>query len=157
MYYAMVIGLMVIFPATSIVLEFALRGGGMLEVAIVGKWFVFWAVGVRLLIAGVRQIVRPRYTAETLLGVKNPEAWLIVRELGCANAAIGTAAVGSIIFSAWTLPLAMVGGVFYGLAGINHVMHKQRNTLQNAAMTSDFFAALILLAICIATNRTWLS
>jgi len=156
MYIAMVIGLMVIFPITSIALELFMRGGGMLDVPVVGKWFVFWAVGVRLLIAGLRQIVQPRYTAETILGIKNPDVLLIVRELGFANTAIGCAGLGSIILVGWTLPLAVVGAIFYGLAGINHMMHKQRNKLQDAAMTSDLFASAILLTICFATRLAWL-
>ncbi len=108
----------------------------MLDVTIVGKWFVFWAVGVRLQIARLRQIVQPRYTAETILGVKSPDATLMVREPGFANTAIDSAALGSIILAGWTLPLAVIGAIFYGLAGIHHMMHKQRNKLQHAAMAS---------------------
>jgi hypothetical protein len=52
MYIAMLIGLMLIFPIASIALEFSMHGHGELDVAIVGKWFVFCAVGVRLLIPG---------------------------------------------------------------------------------------------------------
>jgi hypothetical protein len=33
---------------------------------LLGRWFVFWAVGVRLLTAGIRQIAQPRFTAETI-------------------------------------------------------------------------------------------
>jgi hypothetical protein len=156
MYIAMVISLMLIFPIASIALEFFTRGPGALDVAIIGKWFVFWAVGVRLLIAGLRQIVQPRYTAETILGVKNPDAMLIVRELGIANTAIGSAGLGSLFFSGWTLPLAVIGAIFYGLAGINHFIHKGRNKLQNVAMTSDLFASAILLTIFFAMKPTWL-
>jgi hypothetical protein len=156
MYIAMLIGLMLIFPITSIALEFFTQGHGELDVAIVGKWFVFWAVGLRLLIAGLRQIVQPRYTAETILGVKNPDAMLIVRELGFANIAIGTAGLGSVLLTGWTFPLAVIGAIFYSLAGINHMVHKHRNKLQHAAMISDLFAAAILLTICFATP-TWLS
>jgi hypothetical protein len=148
MYVAVVIGLMLIFPIASIVLDFFMHGHGALDVAIVGKWFVFWAVGVRLLLAGLRQIVQPRYTAETILGVKSPDAMLIVRELGFANTAIGSAGIGTLIFASWTLPLALIGAIFYGLAGINHMTHKPRNKLQNTAMISDLFAAAILLCIC---------
>ena len=71
-----------------------------------GQLHVFWAVGVRLFIAGLRQIVQPRYTAETILGVKDPDATLIVRELGFANTAIGSAGLGSIYLAGWVLPVA---------------------------------------------------
>ena len=157
MYIGMLIVLMLIFPMASIALEVFVRNQGVLNVAIVGKWFVFWAVGMRLLIAGLRQIVQPRYTAETILGVKDPDAMLIVRELGFANTAIGSAGLGSIYLASWVLPVAVIGAIFYALAGINHVTHRSKNTLQNVAMTSDFFAATVLLIFCVFTTAKWLT
>ena len=38
-----------------------LGGGGLMP--LVGKWFVFWAVGARLFIAGIRQVIQPAFTA----------------------------------------------------------------------------------------------
>jgi hypothetical protein len=72
---------------------------GALLWAVVGKWWVFWAVGVRLLSAGIRQILQPRFTSETILGIKGAEVLMVVRELGFANAAIGTVGVASLFFS----------------------------------------------------------
>lgn len=149
MYIAMVFGLMLILPVASILFELLLRHYGVLNALLIGQWFVFWAVGVRLLVAGLRQIVQPRYTAESILGLKDPNATLVVRELGFANTAIGSAGVGSISSPAWILPLAIIGAIFYGLAGINHLAHGHRNRLQNVAMTSDMFAASVLVAICL--------
>jgi len=132
MYIGMLIVLMLIFPMASIALEVFVHNHGVLDVAIVGKWFVFWAVGMRLLIAGLRQIVQPRYTAETIL-----------------------AGLGSLYLAGWVLPVAVIGAIFYGLAGINHVTHRSRNPLQNVAMTSDFFAAVVLLIFCLVTTAKW--
>jgi len=157
MYIGMLVVLILIFPMASIALEVFVHNHGVLDVAIVGKWFVFWAVGVRLFIAGIRQIVQPRYTAETILGVKDPDAMLIVRELGFANTAIGSAGLGSIYLASWVLPVAVIGAIFYALAGINHVTHRSKNTLQNVAMTSDFFAATVLLIFCVFTTANWLT
>jgi hypothetical protein len=156
MYIAMLIGLMLILPVASIALEAFVHGHAVFDAAMIGKWFVFWAVGVRLLIAGLRQILQPRYTAETILGVMDPDARVIVRELGFANTAIGVAAIASIFFPTWTSPLAAIGAVFYGLAGISHVRQPRRNTLRSAAMVSDLFAAAVLLAACCATKPPWL-
>ena len=149
MYIAMVIGLMLTLPTASIVFELFLQHHGVLNALIVGKWFVFWAVGVRLLTAGLRQIVQPRYTAENILGLKGPDAMLVVRELGFANTAIGSAGLGSLFCPGWILPLAIIGAIFYGLAGINHLTHGQRSTLQNVAMSSDLFAASVLVTTCL--------
>ena len=151
MYDLMVAALLVVFPLASIVIETLVSHHGMLAVTVVGKWFVFWAVGVRLQLAGLRQIVQPRYTAETILGIQGTDALLVVRELGIANTAIGSLGVGSIWFPAWVLPAALAGTIFYGLAGINHIRHQNRNKLQNVAMFSDLWMASVLLAFCIMT------
>jgi hypothetical protein len=155
MYIAMLLALMLIFPVASIIIETFMHNHGVFDAAAVGRWFVFWAVGVRLLIAGLRQIAQPRFTAETILGVKDPDAVVIVRELGFANTAIGSAGAASIFLPGWLAPLAVIGAVFYGLAGINHVMHNARSKIENAAMTSDFFAAAILLIICWSNRSIW--
>jgi hypothetical protein len=112
MYIAMLVSLMLILPTASIAIEVFLHHHAALNVATIGGWFVFWAVGVRLLIAGLRQIVQPRYTAETILGVKGLDAALIVRELGFANTAIGSVGVASVFLANWTAPLAVIGVIF---------------------------------------------
>ena len=51
MYYVLVAGLMVVLPVVSIVIEWLSVPGADL-IPLIGKWFVFWAVGVRLFAAG---------------------------------------------------------------------------------------------------------
>jgi hypothetical protein len=150
MYFAIVVALMLVLPLASIGIQILSGGTGWVTAALVAKWFVFWMVGVRLLLAGLRQIVQPRYTAEQILGVKDPDATLIVRELGIANTAIGSVGVASLFFRDWEFPIALVGAIFYALAGINHGTDKHRNRLQNFAMISDLFAAAVLLMSCLA-------
>jgi len=41
---------------------------------------------------------------------------------------------------------ALAGGIFYGLAGVNHAVQSHRNRLETVAMTSDLFAAVVLFA-----------
>jgi hypothetical protein len=154
MYFVIVVALMLVCPLASIGIQILFDGPGMLTAVIIGKWFVFWMVGIRLFLAGLRQIVQPRYTAEQILGIKDPDAMLIVRELGFANTAIGSVAVASLVFRNWELPIALAGTIFYALAGINHATHKHRNRFQNIAMASDLFAAAVLLMACLtATPR----
>jgi hypothetical protein len=151
MYVPMVIALMLVLPLISIVAHVILTDHGTLvlasNLALVAKWYVFWAVGVRLSLAGLRQIVQPRYTAETILGMKSADSLFFVRELGFANVSIGSIGVASLFAPAWVTAAAMVGAAYYGLAGINHFVHRGRNKLQNVALVSDLFAASVL-AIC---------
>jgi hypothetical protein len=148
-YFWVVGALMFAFPVASTVLDTVLRNQGLLTAATVGKWFVFWAVGLRLLLAGLRQVIQPRYTAETILGINAPDALVVVRELGFANTALGVVGVGSIFAPAWTLPTATAGAIFYGLAGGNHLAHKKRNMMESVAMISDLFVSAVLLTCCL--------
>jgi hypothetical protein len=154
MYVTMVIALMLALPLISIVAQIVLTDHGALHgaayLAVVAKWYVFWAVGARLSLAGLRQIIQPRYTAETILGMKGAEALFFVRELGFANLAMGSVGLASQASPPWVTPAAMLGAIYYGLAGINHCFHKDRNKLENVALVSDLFAALVLAICCFA-------
>jgi hypothetical protein len=151
MYLFIVIALLLVLPLIFIGAQLSFHEQGVLTVSsimpVIAKWYVFWAVGARLSLAGLRQIFQPRYTAETILGIKSGDALLVVRELGFANLAMGCAGLGSLFAPSWLAPAAMLGAIFYGLAGINHCFHKHRNKLQNLALASDLFAAAVLV-IC---------
>ncbi|MCJ8143754.1 hypothetical protein MKI84_12590 [Ancylobacter sp. A5.8] len=145
-YYAVIALTMVILPVLSIASELVSNGTLAGLLGIFTKWFVFWAVGVRLVLAGVSQILRPGYTLKHILGVDEPRAYVIAQELGFANLAIGAAGLISLLLPGWSLPLAFIGGVFLGLAGYNHMRRPARNMRENVAMASDLFAAAILAA-----------
>lgn len=154
MYVPIVLALMLIFPLLSIVAQVILTDraalGAVSSLFIIAKWYVFWAVGVRLSLAGVRQIIQPRYTAETIFGRSGADALFFVRELGFANAAMGSVGLASLLAPSWVTAAAIMGAIFYGLAGINHAMHRGRNKLQTLAMATDLFAALVLAICCFA-------
>ena len=143
-YALIVLALMLILPIASSLLEVFLDNHGIFELSVFLKWFVFWPVGVRLLLAGLRQIIQPRYTAETIFGLKSPEVQIVVRELGFANVAIGSIGTLSLAAPDWIVPAGLAGAIFYLLAGINHALHKPRNRNQNFAMVSDLSIALVL-------------
>jgi hypothetical protein len=148
MYYAIVGLLMFVLPCASVLVEVLTTHQPTM--LLVGKWYVFWAVGVRLLLAGLRQVIQPGYTAQVILGLKSDESLLIVRELGFANVAFGLSGLLSIYFSGWSVPIALAGGIFYGLAGGNHALQSHRGKLENVAMVSDVFAAVVLLSFSVS-------
>jgi hypothetical protein len=154
MYVPMVIALMLVLPLISIAAQLMLTDHSALaaasNLAIVAKWYVFWAVGVRLSLAGLRQIIQPRYTAETILGFKGAESLFFVRELGFANVSMGSIALVSLFAPSWVVAAALVGALYYGLAGVSHCFHKGRNKLENVALVSDLFAAAVLATCCFA-------
>ncbi|GLK84991.1 DUF6790 family protein [Ancylobacter defluvii] len=145
-YYATLLLTMVILPVVSIASELAGNGTLVGFFTIASKWFVFWAVGVRLLLAGIMQLVKPGFTASSILGVDDLRSHVLVQELGCANLAMGAAGLLSLLISSWVFPVAFIGGAFLGLAGLNHMRRPERNFRENMAMASDLVAAFILFA-----------
>jgi hypothetical protein len=145
--------LLLVAPVGSVILE-AVAGKQPPDLMLlIGKWFVFWAGGVRLFLAGLRQIIQPAFTARTIFEINDPGALSIVRELGFANVTMGAVGLASLGVPAWLTPAALVGFLYYGLAGIGHVGRQQRNAVENTALVSDLLIAA-LLAIFLATRLT---
>jgi hypothetical protein len=148
MYASMVVALMLVLPIGCTLFEVFRSNNGVFAFGILLQWFVFWAVGVRLLLAGLRQIFQPRYTAEVVLGIKGEVCKRLIRELGFGNTAIGCIGACSLMYPGWLLPAAIAGSVFYGLAGVNHFLHKARGMNENVAMVSDVLVAVVLI-VCL--------
>jgi hypothetical protein len=151
MYLAVIVLTMGVLPVVSILIEALLSPGGAGLVALIGKWFVFWAVGVRLLLAGVRQIFDPAFAAQTIFKVTDKSAQKIVAELGFGNVAIGTLGVLTIFNAGWVMPAAVAGLLFFGLAGAKHLFNSDRTLLENLALISDIWIAVVL-AVCIVAT-----
>jgi hypothetical protein len=149
-YFVTVALLLLVAPVGSLVVE-ALAGRQPPDLMfLIGKWFVFWAGGVRLFLAGLRQIFQPAFTARTIFEINDSGAFAIVRELGFANVTMGAIALASLAVPAWLTPAALIGFLYYGLAGIGHVARQERNAVENTALISDLLIAA-LLAVFLAT------
>jgi hypothetical protein len=153
MYYLMLVTLMLILPVGSVAVE-AMMAAGVDSVSVVAKWFVFWSVGVRLIVAGLRQIINPAFTAKDIFQIDDTAATKIVLELGFATSCIGLVGVLSLWFQAWVWASAISGGLYLGLAGLVHVRSSHRNTKENAAMVSDLFVfAVLTISLLLAILR----
>jgi hypothetical protein len=144
MYFAVVILLLLIIPVASVAIETTLSNHAASLIFLIGKWFVFWAAGIRLFIAGARQVIQPKFTAEEIFEIHDHASFAIVREVGFANLSMGLLAICSIFRSGWMVPAALVGGLYYGLAGLGHVFRKNKNAKEYVAMISDLFVFLVL-------------
>lgn len=142
--------LLLIFPLASIAAEAIRFGHSIIDLALIGKWFVFWAVGVRLFLAGVRQVLQPSFTAVEIFEIHEPKALAIVRELGFANVSMGLLGLCSLWHKEWLIPAAIVGGLYYGFAEVGHVPQPHKNAKEYTAMISDGFAFLVLLAFVLS-------
>jgi hypothetical protein len=114
------------------------------------KWMAFWAVGVRLGLAGLRQLLNPRFTAQTIFGVADPASFPIVREVGMANLSFATLGLASALVPAWRLAAILAGGMYYGLAAAVHLGHKPATKNEAVGLVSDVLAFLALAAAFVA-------
>lgn len=146
MYLVMILLLMIVLPVGSILVEWATSPIAPPLMPLVGKWFVFWAAGVRLLLAGIKQFFQPEFTAHEIFKMKTDEALPVIRELGVANFAIGMLGVSSLWAPSFLLPVAIAGTIFYGVAGAQHVTQKDKSGNETLAMATDVLAFLVLAA-----------
>ncbi len=135
---------LIILPALSIVEEIMVEHESF-GWALIGKWFIFWAVGMRLFTAGISQASNPAFTAG-IFRMRTQEGFTVIRELGFANISLGVMGILSVINSDWRLLAAVTGGLFLGLAGIQHFFKKPDSRNEVIAMIYDL-AALIVIAL----------
>ena len=152
MYIVLVILVMLISPALSVAIEAAASHHAVSIFALTAKWFVFWAVGIRLFTAGARQVLQPVFTAREIFGFQSAESYPIVREVGSGNLSMGTLGICSLYRPGWIVPAALVGGLYYGLAGLLHAFRNGKNAIEQTATISDAFAFLVLLVVIV---RGW--
>jgi hypothetical protein len=150
MYFVVIALFMLILPVACIAAEYGWLHTSADLVALTGKWFAFWGVGMRLGLAGLRQAFNPAFTAKDIFEIEDERVHPIVRELGFANLSLGLLGLLALI-PGWAMPAAIAGGLFFALAGWKHVSAPQRNLTRMVAMVSDIFIALVLAGYVVAT------
>lgn len=144
MYFIVIALFMLILPAASIAAEYYCLHTSADLLALTGKWFAFWGVGMRLGLAGLRQAFNPAFTTRDVFEIDDERVYPIVRELGFANLALALLGLLALL-PGWATPAALAGGLFFALAGWKHVTASERNMVRTIAMVSDLFIALVLI------------
>lgn len=114
---------------------------------ILGKWFVFWGVGTRLLVAGIAQLSGRGPTAEILGsdGTSKSEKQL-VGELGLANTCMGLAGLLALV-PGWALPAGLAGGLYLLAAGAMHITKPGKNRKEQVATLTDLLVGVAVLIL----------
>ena len=140
-YLASLLLLMLVIPAISVWVDYT---PGTQLMTLVGKWFVFWAIGVRLFAAGLRQVAKPLFTLQEIFHVQDPSGQVVVRELGFANICFGMIGIIALFVPAWRPAAAFAGGLYMGIAGVYHLIKKPASPNEVAAMVSDIYILLVM-------------
>jgi len=143
MYLAVVVLTMFVLPIGSTLVDHLLHPDAAL-IWLIGRWFV------RLALAGARQTIQPAFTAREIFHMSGDEALPIVRELGVANLGAGVVGLLSLVAPSFVLPAALYAAIFYGAAGIGHVLQRDRAANETIAMASDLFVFVMLAIFVVA-------
>ena len=101
------------------------------------KWFIFSAVGLRLFVAGIQQTTKPAFTAKEIFHISSPDSYPIVRELGFSNLCFGLVGLVSLFKSDWRIVSAFASGLYYGMAGLLHLIKKPVSINETFALWTD--------------------
>ncbi len=148
-YLLVVLASTLIFPALSVLTECLVNKIQPLSFTLVGKWFIFYAVGFRLLLAGVMQIMNPVFTAKEIFHIQDTSSYAIVRELGFANLCFGLIGILSLFLPQWRIVSAFGSGLYYGIAALNHFIKRPTGANEMVALVSDIFVFVVLLVYII--------
>jgi len=141
-YFLMNILLAVILPLLSVLWDYFYKHE-LFGWELIGKWFVFYAIGIRLFSAGISQALKPAFTGR-IFKMETTESFVIIRELGFANIGMGVMGLLSVLNNNWRVLAAITGGLFLGLAGFQHLFKKPDSSYEVIAMIYDLFALLII-------------
>lgn len=149
-YFIVVITLTIIVPLSGWIIGH-FSSAASLDFEQFGKWFIFSAVGLRLFIAGVRQVTKPAFTAKEIFHIENPDSFPIVRELGFANLCFGLVGMISLFRADWRNVSAFASGLYYCLAGLLHIIKKPASANEKLALWSDIIIFLVLAVYFVKT------
>ena len=146
-YYILVVLQTVALPIISGTIELLVVGGD--PVLVFGKWWAFWGVGTRLLLAGVAQ-VSGRGPTTAILGAagSNIQAQQLTRELGTANIGMGVAGLLALI-PGWVVPASIGGALFLLIAGVLHTPKKNKNAKETLATWTDLLVGSVVLVLTV--------
>lgn len=144
-YFILVIAQTIALPILSGAIELVLGGGD--PVLVFGRWWVFWGVGTRLLVAGIAQLSGKGPTSE-ILGATAPtmQETQLTRELGMANVGMGLAGLLALI-PGWALPAGLAGGIFLLIAGVMHLPKKGKNAQESLATWTDLVVGIVVVIL----------
>jgi len=143
-YLAIVSVLTFLLPAICTVAQIFMMQNATFTFALFGKWFIFSAVGVRLFLAGLKQTTDPAFTAREIFHIDSSESLPIVRELGFANLCFGIVGIISLFLPQWRVVSAFGSGLYFGIAGLQHLIKGAVGINEMFAMATDILICIFL-------------
>jgi hypothetical protein len=147
MQYIVVVSVLTfVFPVVCTIGQILISKDTTFSFALFGRWFIFSAVGLRLFLAGIKQTTNPLFTAKEIFHINSSDSLPIVRELGFANLCFGLIGIVSLFMPQWRIVSAFGSGLYYGIAGLQHLLKKPAGINEMFALVTDIliFISLVI-------------
>jgi len=118
-----------------------------ISIILLGKWFMFWTIGIRLLIKGFVQVIRSRRNGNSSLLSKD-ETWEVAKILGLAKMALAGMGFLCVVNDQWSLLATITVGVYLGLTGFQHDFKRPSTTTGWMNMSYDVLVFSVI-AVCL--------
>ena len=143
-----------VLPVLSFSIEELVSKNEINDLASIGKWFIFYTAGIRLFIAGIKQITNPAFTAKAIFHFTGTESFAIIKELGFANVCAGLVGIISLFIPAWRIVSAFSSGLYYGFAGFGHLAKKSASTNERFALITDIIVFVLFVCYVIIFSNS---
>lgn len=136
----------VLLPFIAICVE-AIRSDGRILATVIEKWFLFFAIGMRFLLGGIRRTARIKFRTGKIFHIEKRKCCPVLRELGITNFSFGTVAVISFFIPSWRNITAFGSCLYYGAAAFSELLIKQAGMNHVFMLFSNVCIFLILLLL----------
>ncbi len=136
LFYVIDFVLKLLFPLCSVVGEYMIAATAI-DPGLIAKWFIFWGLGICLLVKGVVQLTIPRFAAfysYHSINLKNRE---IVKQLGILNISIGALGVFSLFNEQAQQTAAFTAVIYFGLTTLWHFFRKADPAYEIISLVTD--------------------
>ncbi|HTE28416.1 hypothetical protein [Flavitalea sp.] len=137
--------LLTALPVLSVACEHHF-GQAALTGTLIGKWFAFWAIGIRLLVAGFMQLTRKSNSRNHLSA--REDSGMVKKATGVANLVLSALGFLCVASSEGSLLAAITVGVYLGLAGLQHDFKKPATASGWISLIYDFIVFSVI-ATCL--------
>jgi hypothetical protein len=118
-----------------------------ISIILLGKWFLFWTIGVRLMVKGFAQVIRSVRNGNSSL-LNRDETGDFTKMLGLAKMALAGMGFLCVVNDQWSLLATITVGVYLGLTGFQHDFKRPTTTRGWMSMSYDFLVFTVI-AVCL--------
>ncbi len=108
-----------VFPIVTSIVDIYIHNEKYSNLNIWYKWFLFWSIGIRLLLIGIKKVLFPLFYIKKVYKsyCNQPN---IIKDFGFSYISIGILGIISLFYDNWKFPTYITGSILYLLIGLNY-------------------------------------